>query len=135
MAKNIKTYDVTGFYRYGGSDNGFTGELSVNDSGEITGTIVDPSAANPERQIYGSIKQEQDGVVLEFVKVGTGMAADVFCKFLKVLKSEDESADDYAGGYKGFWSFAEEIIMDFKDGAISTSGDATIGNVTELTLS
>lgn len=101
-------YKVKGSYQFGGKENHFTGQFSIDSSGRITGKIWDPNSICSEHEVKGEIKQGQDNsaVILEFVKIPTGILADIYYQLQKVSDPKNK----LAGAYDGVWSFKEEIL-------------------------
>jgi len=73
-------YNVKGSYQFGDKANYFTGQFSVDGSGKITGKIWDPNSICSEHKVKGEAKEGQNNgvVVLEFVKIPTGLLADIY---------------------------------------------------------
>lgn len=102
------TYKVEGAYHYGGKVNRFTGQFSIDSSGKITGKIWDANSICSEHQVKGEVKEGKDNgaIALEFVKIPTGLLANIYYELRKVSDPKNK----LAGNYDGTWSFKEEVI-------------------------
>ena len=109
MIKGLgKIYKIFGFYMYGGRQNDFTGVFNIDSGSFIRGKIWDPNSRCSEHQVEGGVKQEdnENSIILEFVKIPTGMLVDIYYR----LKKTTTPINELAGEYKGNWSFKEEVI-------------------------
>jgi len=98
-------YRVEGSYKFGGKNNHFTGQFSIDSSGRITGKIWDPNSICSEHEVKGEVK-EGNVAMLEFVKIPTGLLADIHYQLQKVSDPKNK----LAGAYDGVWSFKEKVI-------------------------
>lgn len=102
------TYKLEGAYHFGGKVNHFTGQFSIDGSGKVTGKIWDPNSICSEHEVKGEVKEGQnDGVaILEFVKIPTGILADIYYQ----LQKASDPKNKLTGVYEGAWSFKEKVL-------------------------
>ena len=117
-------YEVSGFYKFGDRYNFFTGEFEIGNDNLIRGKIWDPNSRCFEHQVEGEVKQKDNGsaVILNFVKIPTGMLINIFYYFKKTAAPINE----LAGEYDGHWSFRDAIIPIVKGTEGETGNESRI---------
>ncbi len=101
---NPEEYIVEGVYYFHGKENEFTGLFEIDQDGKVVGKIEDPNSICPMHVVRGEIQQLDDYILLEFVKIPTGLLAPIY---YSLKRPNDGSLE---GKYQGIWDFHEEVL-------------------------
>jgi len=115
-------YNIDGIYLFQGRKNKYSGELSINEDGQISGEIRDSASQCPRHDIQGKIIQLEDEVVLEFTKIPTGDFAG-YLSPIEYQMRKPKMNGDLSGTYEGAWRFPNPESL----GRIGIGYDSEIG--------
>lgn len=117
-------YHIKGYYSFHGKENPFTGMFKIDENKKIIGEIKDSNSVCSRHEVEGHIKSIDDKLIMDFVKIPTGLLANIYYH----LEKDDASKLD--GEYKGSWSFKTKKVFKLDRDELETETE----NKTSLTL-